>query len=134
MYITGLTAAREGLAIKVEFSTRRSEKKIGWAQSKRLKTGTIVALTPVRNKFSSICIVAVVASRPMGTVDVEYPEKPRIQLYVGNPDELEIDPQQEFLMVEASSGYWEAYRHILKTLQKMSDERYAESYLYRGHD
>lgn len=131
MYITGITAARDGLAIKVEFSTRRSEKKIRWAQSKRLKTGTIVALTPVLNKFSSICIVAVVASRPLSTVDVDYPEKPRVQLYLGNPDELEIDPQQEFLMVEASNGYWESTRHILKALQKMADERYVDSHAFQ---
>lgn len=124
VYIIGLTVAREGLALKIEFSTRRTGKLIHWAQSKRLKTGTMVALTPAKDNFRSKCIVAVVASRLLSALDVQYPAKPSIQIYIGNADQLEIDPQQEYVMVEAVSGYWEAYRHTFQALKKLYSESF----------
>ena len=124
VYIIGLTVARDGLALKVEFSTRRAEKLIRWAQSKRLKTGSMVALSPASDRFQSKCIVAVVASRLPSALEVRYPSKPSIRIYVGNPKQLEIDPQEEFIMVEAISGYWEAYRHTYQAMKKLHGETF----------
>ena len=115
------------MALRTEFSTRRAEKKILWGQSKRLKTGTIVALSPVEDKFKTKCLVAVVASRVTLELIVEPPAKPSIQIFIGDPGNLEIDPQQEWIMVEASGGYWEASRHTLRALQKLHGERYVLS-------
>ena len=122
-FITGLTLARDGFAIEVEFSTSLAEKKILWAQSKRLKTGTAVMLTPIGDRFRTTCIVAIVASRRLSNIDVSPPRKPHIHLYIADPSQIEIDPQVEYLMVEASNGYWEASRHVLRALQLMTDER-----------
>ena len=123
VYFSGLTITKQGFAIKTEFSTNLVEKKIGWAQSKRLKTGTIVALTPEKDRFRSVCIVAVVASRPVSSVEVPPPAKPAIHLYFADIAQIEIEPQVEYIMVEGSNGYWESSRHVLKALQCMSDER-----------
>ncbi len=122
VFIVGLTVAAKGFALKVDFSTRRAEKLLRWKQSKRLKTGSMVALSPKQDAFKTKCIVAIVASRQLGEVDVQYPQRPSIHLYLGDPSQIEIDPQQEFLMVEASNEYWEGVRYTLRALQWLSHD------------
>ena len=124
VYTIGLTVAREGLALKIDFSTRRTEKLIRWPQSKRLKTGSIVALSPANDNFQSKCIVAVVASRLLSNLEVQYPSKPSIQIYLGDQNDIEIDPQQEYIMIEAIGGYWEACRHTYQALKKLHTESF----------
>lgn len=119
MFIVGLTFAPSGVAMKVNFSLRRTGKKIIWEQSKRLLQGTLVALTPAQDMFKSICKVAVVAARPLSGLQSN---PPSIDLFFAKPEDIEIDPQQEWVMVESSEGYFEAYRHTLKSLQKMALE------------
>ncbi|KAI4109436.1 MAG: hypothetical protein L6R37_000593 [Teloschistes peruensis] len=121
VFIVGLTFAHSGVAAKVTFSLRRAEKKILWQQSKRLQQGTIVALTPAQDMFSSVCKVAVVAARPLSGVQANPPE---VDIFFGSPEEIEVDPQQEWIMVESSNGYFEAYRHTLKSLQRMTREAF----------
>ncbi|KAL8945072.1 MAG: hypothetical protein Q9216_000056 [Gyalolechia sp. 2 TL-2023] len=119
VFIVGLTFAHSGVAAKVTFSLRRSGKKIIWEQSKRLLQGTLIALTPVHDMFKTVCKVGVVAARPLMGVNSNPPE---IDIFFGGPDEIEIDPQQEWVMVESSIGYYEAYRHTLASLQKLTME------------
>lgn len=69
--------------------------------------------------FQTICKVAVIASRPLAGVQQNPPE---VDIYFASPDEIEIDPQQEWVMVESTVGYFEAQRHTLKSLQKMAGE------------
>ena len=114
-----MTFAPNGVAAKVSFSTKRLGKKVVWEQSKRLLQGTLVALTPADDMFKTICKVAVVAARPLSGVQSNPPE---IDIYFARSDEMEIDPQREWFMVESSTGYFEAYRHTLKSLQKMASE------------
>lgn len=90
-----------------------------WEQSKRLVQGTLIALSPANDMFKNICKVGVVAARPLSGVQSNPPE---IDIFFGSPDEIEIDPQQEWVMVESSIGYFEAYRHTLSSLQKMGTE------------
>ena len=120
VYINGITFAPQGIAFRVEFSTRRAGKRIRWEQSKRLISGSIVALTPVDDMFQRLCLVAVVAARPVEGLKVT---PPSIDLFFGSHEETEVDPQQEWVMVEARQGYYEAHRHTLRALQKMSTER-----------
>ncbi|KAL8665126.1 MAG: hypothetical protein Q9202_002526 [Teloschistes flavicans] len=120
-FIVGLTFAQSGVAAKVTFSLRRAEKKIIWQQSKRLQQGTIIALTPAQDMFNSVCKVAVVAARPLSGVQANPPE---VDIFFGSPEEFEIDPQQEWIMVESRGGYFEAYRHTLKSLQRMTREAF----------
>jgi hypothetical protein len=87
-------------------------------------TGSLVALTPTTDMFQRVCKVAVVAARPLSGL-LESP--PSVHLIFGNSQEIEIDPQCEWLMVEASQGYFEAYRHTLKALQKLYLEKLVSS-------
>ncbi|MCJ1248088.1 hypothetical protein MMC30_005303 [Trapelia coarctata] len=121
VYIKGMTFAQQGVAVRVGFSLRRAEKLIRWEQSKRLMSGTIVALTHAKDKFDTICKIAVVAARPLTYL---YTNPPTIELYFNSVDELELDPQQEWIMIESRAGYYEANRHTLLALQKMSTEKF----------
>jgi len=119
--IRGFTFARRGLGVRVSFSLARVGKNIPWAQSKRLMTGSLVALTPKSDMFRKICIVAVVAARPLDGLQKNPPE---LDLYFGRPDDLNLDLDIEWLMVEDRSSFFEAQRHTLVALQKMSQETF----------
>ncbi|KAJ5795127.1 hypothetical protein N7457_001726 [Penicillium paradoxum] len=121
VFITGITASRSGLALHIRFSTRRAGKNIAWTYSNRLTPGAIVALTPKQDAFTHKCVVAVVACRLP-----EYLEKdpPEVDIFLASPEDMEIDPQQEWIMVEHRVGYYEASRHTMTALQKLSKESF----------
>ena len=50
---------------------------------------------------------------------------PEINITFWGAGEIEIDPQQDWVMIEARNGYYEAYRHPLCSLQKLAHEKYA---------
>jgi helicase required for RNAi-mediated heterochromatin assembly 1 len=82
--------------------------------------GTLVALSPVEDNFNKVIKVAVVAARPM----VGLLKRPHtIDLMFNSVDEMEFDPQQEWIMVESRAGYYEAHRHTMCALQKLNNER-----------
>ena len=70
--------------------------------------------------FKSVCRVATVAARPLTSIQLNPPE---IDLFWARPEDIEMDPQEEWVMVESRIGYFEAYRHTLRSLQKMAFER-----------
>lgn len=117
--IVGLTFSYKGIASRIRFSMARAGRKILWSSSKRLTSGTLVALTPTHDEFKTQCILAIVAARPLANLEVSPPE---IDILFGHMDSHEVDPQQTFVMVEATQGYYEAYRHTLRALQKQSTE------------
>ena len=119
VYITGYTFAQTGLAARVTFSLGRVGRKVPWEQSKRLRTGTLVCLTPANAVFSTVARIAVVAARPLAGLE-ENP--PSVDLFFGSPELIEIDPQQEWLMVESRNGFYEGHRHVLKGLQTLQSE------------
>lgn len=120
MHITGFTFAKIGIAARITFSLRRAGKKIQWDQSKRLVAGSVVALTPANDMFRNICRIAIVAARPLFCVQMNPPE---IDICFANEEEIEIDPQQEWVMVECRDGYFEGSRHTLRALQRMATEK-----------
>ena len=120
VYIIGYTFSHQGPATRVVFSTSRAGKRILWDQSKRLVPGTLVALSPISDKFQRECRVAIVAARPLTGVQANPPE---VDILFATPQEYEVDPLQEWLMVEARTGYFEAYRHTLMGLQRMTHEK-----------
>jgi helicase required for RNAi-mediated heterochromatin assembly 1 len=79
-----------------------------------------VALTPADDRFQSICVVAVVAARPLEGVKAQPPE---IDIFFAHPEDADFDTQREWLMVEAKTGYYEASRHTLAALQRMAMEK-----------
>ncbi|OCT50332.1 Helicase required for RNAi-mediated heterochromatin assembly 1 [Cladophialophora carrionii] len=123
VHIVGFTFARRGLAARIRFSTRRAGKRIKWQNSKRLVSGSIVALLPAKTKLIDLndLVVTIVAARPLQGVTCEPPE---IDIHFGRPEDIQLDPQKEWLMIEAKQGYFEAYRHTLRALQKLSQEKF----------
>lgn len=119
VHIVGITFAQKGLAFRIQFSTNRSGKNIVWEYSKRLMSGTIVALSPVQDYFRRECIVAVVAARPLEGVKMQPAE---VDLYFSRSEDVHFDPQQEWVMVESRSGYYESARHTMTALQRMARE------------
>ncbi|KAI9695913.1 MAG: hypothetical protein M1836_006030 [Candelina mexicana] len=119
-YIVGVTLSNKGPAFRVQFSLLRAGKKINWAQSQRLKQGTMVALTPAKDMFKTQCKVATVAARPLAGLEQNPAE---VDLFFAAPEEIELDPQQEWVMVESRMGYFEAYRHTLLALQKLMRDK-----------
>ncbi|TID13113.1 P-loop containing nucleoside triphosphate hydrolase protein [Venturia nashicola] len=120
VHVSGITFSPRGMGIRIVFSLNKVGKNIRWEQSKRLLTGSIVALTPSSDMFRSQCIIAVVAARPLEGLRQNPPE---IDLFV-DPKLLEIDTNMEFLMVEERSSFFEADRHTMKALQKMMTESF----------
>ncbi|KAL2408194.1 Helicase required for RNAi-mediated heterochromatin assembly 1 [Exophiala dermatitidis] len=123
VYILGFTFARKGLAARIQFSTKRAGKRILWQSTKRLTSGTLVALVRANDKLTDLqgVVIAVVAARPLAGVLCQ---PPQIDIYFGSPADVQIDPQQEWIMIEAKQGYYEAYRHSLRALQKLSQEAF----------
>lgn len=115
----GYTFANMGAAARIEFSIERVGKRIRWPQSSRLQQGTMVALSPVQDKFRTICITAVVAARPLAGVEQD---PPQIDIFWSSAEESQFDPTEEYVMVEAKSGYFEASRHMLVAMQKLMSE------------
>jgi helicase required for RNAi-mediated heterochromatin assembly 1 len=60
VHIAGFTFAPLGVAARIRFSTTRVGKAVPWKYSKRLLAGTMVALTPAKDKFKTTCIIAIV--------------------------------------------------------------------------
>ncbi|KAF2431430.1 P-loop containing nucleoside triphosphate hydrolase protein [Tothia fuscella] len=119
--ITAMTFSVRGLAIRVAFSLGKVGKNIRWEQSKRLITGSLVALSPSQDMFKTKCIIAVVAARPLVGLQSNPPE---IDLFFARPEDIEIDPQMEFVMVEERASFFEATRHTMLALQKMMGESF----------
>ncbi|KAL6238040.1 hypothetical protein BDW75DRAFT_228225 [Aspergillus navahoensis] len=121
VYVTGLTFARRGVAFKIQFSTNRAGRNIAWEYSKRLVSGSVVALSPADDAFRTRCVIATIAARPLKGVKLLPPE---VDIFFANPSDADFDPQLEWVMVEAKQGYYEASRHVMTALQKLSHERF----------
>ncbi|RAH68172.1 putative DEAD box helicase involved in nonsense mediated decay [Aspergillus aculeatinus CBS 121060] len=121
VYIIGVTCSPKGLGFRIQFSTHRAGKNIAWEYSKRLITGSLVALSPADDVFRTQCVVAVVASRALESVKMK---PPQIDIFFAKPQDVEFDPQKEWLMVEAKDGYFESVRHTMTALQKIDQESF----------
>lgn len=119
VYITSIVFSFRGLATRVAFSLGRVKKHVRWEQSKRLITGTLVALSPADDAFQTTCVLATVAARPQSALDQNPPE---IDLFFARPEDAEIDPMKKWIMVESRSSFFEASRHTLMALQHMMRE------------
>ncbi|KAF2663224.1 P-loop containing nucleoside triphosphate hydrolase protein [Microthyrium microscopicum] len=117
VHVRGLTLTNQGVAVEVSFSTKSCQKKIQWAMSSRLCTGSMVALS--LDHFQKHCIVATVAARDIEKL-IESP--PRIDLYFANAMDLEIDPTLEFTMIEERTAFLEAQRHTMLAFQRLMNE------------
>lgn len=95
VHFRGILLSASGPAFRIEFSHERAGKQIRWEQSKRLQQGTMVALSPERDLFQSICKVAIIAARPFeGGLDQD---PPQIDIFWGDSNDVVFDPvEREF--------------------------------------
>ncbi|KAL9086291.1 MAG: hypothetical protein Q9165_007206 [Trypethelium subeluteriae] len=121
VYVKGFTFSSRGVAVRITFVTYKAEKAIRWDMSKRLMTGSIVALSPSNDMFRRRCIVATVAARPPKGLELNPPE---LDLYLSNCSDLNVEAHQDYVMVEGRSGFYEAHRHTMTALQHMSKESF----------
>lgn len=84
-------------------------------------SGSIVALSPVQDHFKSKCVVAVVAARPLEQVK-QQPHQ--VDIFFARVEDAQFDVQQEWLMVEPRTGYYESGRYTMTALQRMTNERF----------
>ncbi|SMQ49393.1 unnamed protein product [Zymoseptoria tritici ST99CH_3D7] len=118
VHICAFTFAPRGIATRVTFSLARTGKRILWEQSKRLISGSLVVLTPADDMFQKKLIPAIVAARPLSGLLLNPPE---IDLFFA-PQEMELDPSVEYVMIEDNGGLYEGTRHTLTALQHMMHE------------
>ncbi|PYI06160.1 ATP binding protein [Aspergillus sclerotiicarbonarius CBS 121057] len=121
VYFTGITFAQRGLGLRIQFSTSRAGKSIAWECTKRLVSGSIVALSPAGDGFREKCVVATVAARPLEGVR-QHPSE--IDIFLARPEDVDLDPHKEWIMVEAKDGYYESLRHTMTALQKLYKEKF----------
>lgn len=77
-------------------------------------------MSPVGDNFRTNCLVVTVASRPLENVTKNPPE---VDLFVRSFDNLDLDPQKPWLMIQSSLGYFEATKHTMTALQKLATEK-----------
>jgi helicase required for RNAi-mediated heterochromatin assembly 1 len=117
VHITGITFSNFGIAARINFAPR-THQRIRWEQSKRLLSGSVVALSKLGDNFSMQCLVVSVIARPLAGLESNPPE-----ISILFSEAIEIDPLQQWTMIEAPASYFEAYKHSLVALQKQSTER-----------
>ncbi|TGZ78281.1 P-loop containing nucleoside triphosphate hydrolase protein [Ascodesmis nigricans] len=116
--VTGITYTQQfGVCTKISFSLNRVGKQIRWSQSKRLIPGSIVCLSD--DRFQTFRVATVVA-RPLDQVE----QNPHEIDILFKPGEIEIDSSKPMLMVECKSSYFEAYKWVLKALQRMRPDNF----------
>lgn len=107
--------ARTGPMCRIAFSTHRAGKKIMWRQTKRLRTGSLVAISTASDRFQKICKVGIVAQEPCtGPLD---PGPPEVDIFWADQDEAVVDPDESLILVESRHGLYESIRHTLVGLQ-----------------
>ncbi|PSN72156.1 P-loop containing nucleoside triphosphate hydrolase protein [Corynespora cassiicola Philippines] len=128
VYVRAMVFSPRGLATRVAFSLSRVKKFVRWDQSKRLITGSLVALSD--DLFETTCILAVVAARPLAALQQNPPE---LDLFFLNPEDTQVDPMKKWLMVESRNSFFEATRHTMTSLQHLVREKFPLSeYLVRA--
>lgn len=92
IHILGILFSTQGPAFRISFSCERAGKRIRWNSSKRLTAGTLVALTPAKDMFRTVCKVATIAARPIeGGVDQN---PPQVDLFWGKLGDAVCDPTE----------------------------------------
>ncbi|XXH02140.1 hypothetical protein Hte_008508 [Hypoxylon texense] len=119
VFVRGYLMTRLGPMCQVQFSTKRSGKKIRWRQTRRLTVGTLVAISTAADCFKTICMPAIISDHSIRDGLDQNP--PVIHFQWANINDAVIDPNQELVMIETRFGYFEAVRHSMVGLQHVAD-------------
>ena len=114
-----MTLSRKGLGIRMCFSTFRAGVKIDWLTSKRLKAGSLIALSPVRDRFQESITIGIVAARPLFLLHGSIPQ---IDVFFPRAEDTIVDPAEEYVILEETSSFFEAQRHNMLAMQRMVQE------------
>ncbi|KAI1137668.1 P-loop containing nucleoside triphosphate hydrolase protein [Hypoxylon sp. FL0543] len=119
VFVRGYLMTRLGPMCQVQFSTERSGKRIRWMQTRRLTVGTLVAISTASDCFQTICMPAIISEHRVRDGLDQNP--PTIHFQWANLDDAVIDPNEELVMIESRSGYFEAVRHSMVGLQHVAN-------------
>ena len=116
VYVLGPVCLNSGMGFQIRFDVSRL-RRVNWEHSRRLIFGSLLCLSRGGNQFETN-IFATVMQRDLkllceGLITIKFE---------GDVDGFEINPNDEFTMVE-STAYFEAYRHILVGLQNIAPDR-----------
>ena len=116
-----------GLTYKIQFSLTGALRNVNWAQSKRLIFGSLVCLS--YDNFNTSIFATVVNRDPKdlkhGIVEIKLT---RAEFDNNNHAPVNLYRDREYNMVE-SSAFFEAYRHILKSLQETGEDLPFQKYI-----
>ena len=115
-----------GIGFQIQFDLERSHlSRVRWEHSRRLIFGSLLCLS--NDDFQNVRFATIVNR------DVSLLSEGKITVkFEGNVSGFQIDPSEEFLMVE-STAYLEAYRHVLERLQQINtDQMPFKSYIVGG--
>ena len=106
----------KGIVFNIEFNSKHpSIKRVNWARSKRLMYGSLVCL--ISTDFNKVHFATVQDRNP------DMLKEGCVQLcFEGHDYPGYDDTEEKYCMVESSSAYFVAYRHILERLQDMTEE------------
>ncbi|KAK1701562.1 helicase required for RNAi-mediated heterochromatin assembly 1 [Colletotrichum godetiae] len=123
VFVRGVNIIRLGVMVRVTFSAVRARRLINWPASQRVVPGTIVALSPASDRFRAQCIVAVVTGR-YDELAGSSSAPPPLDLEFSDPGITAglMEPDQEYVMIEARSNYFEAVRHVLESLKQSAED------------
>ena len=101
-----------GVGFQIRFDVSKF-KKLNWEHSKRLIFGSLLCLSS--DDFNQRILFASVAKREASLLG----DGLLLIKFEGDTNGFAIDPEESFMMVE-STAYFEAYRHVLESLQELS--------------
>ncbi|CAG8483135.1 445_t:CDS:10, partial [Ambispora gerdemannii] len=111
--IVGVTFASMGVVHRISFRTKYGEH-VTWSQSKRLISGTLIVFT--NDNFENM-VVGTVVNRPLELLTQRSDLQIEV-LFSGNT--FYYNWPTNYIMVECTSAYFEAYRHVQKVLQELN--------------
>ncbi|RIA82198.1 P-loop containing nucleoside triphosphate hydrolase protein [Glomus cerebriforme] len=106
-----------GIVHRISFITKHCER-VHWTTSKRLLPGTLVVFS--RDNFETMKFGTVV-NRPIELLEKKKSFDLQIDVLFQH-DDIEFEWSEGYIMVEATSSYFEAYRHVLTVLQELDPE------------
>ena len=114
VFVKGYLMTNQGPLCRISFSTERAGKKIRWTNTRRLTQGTIVALSPMFDRFQTQCKVASIVEKIIDGPIVT------IHLLWADTDDAVLDPMEQLVMIESRHAFYEAVRHSLVGLQHVA--------------
>lgn len=114
--LTGICPTFTGIVHRISFQVgsgsgkRKVEAQVDWRRSQRLLYGSLLCLSP--DHFRTL-IWATVANRDISLLNTAQ----EIDIKFTDDSSVALDPSQTYTMVESTSTYYEAYRHVLSALK-----------------